>query len=168
MSRQFKTCVMLAVVLLQITILPHFKPFGVIPDYTFVFVLAIAIICEDAESVVFAAVSGFLLDLLTGAPIGVNTMLYMYISIGAVAISEKIYNKRLRVMLPVCFFASFIYQLLFGILSMLLRRASFYPGQILEVVLPVAAVNSIIFMPIFVILSKLRFEKRRKGIKYEQ
>lgn len=168
MSRKFKICMMLTVVLLQLTVLPHFKPLSVIPDYTFVFILAIAIICEDTESVVLATVTGFLLDLFTGAAVGVNTMLYMYISIAVIAIAGNIYNKRLKVVLPICFTASFVYQLIFGLLSMLLRRSAFYPEAILRVILSVAAVNSIIFIPVYLILSKLRFEKKRKGIKYER
>lgn len=168
MSRKFKTILLLTVILLQLTILPHFTPLGVIPNYALVFAIAVSIICEDQESVVFVALTGFLMDLFTGAPIGLNTLLYMYISIALMAAAGAVYNKSVRVVMPMCFAASFVYEILFGIFSSLLRGAVFYPAAILKVILPVAVINTVIFIPVYIILSKVRFEKKRKGIKYER
>lgn len=168
MSRRFKTILLLAVILLQTTVLPHFTPLGIIPNYTLVIAAALAIICEDTEIVVYNTIAGFLLDLFTGAPTGLNTLLYMYISIGIIAATKAVYNKRVRVVLPFCFVASFVYEIFFGIFSSLLRGSAFYPAAILKVVLPVSVINTIIFVPVYLILSKVRFEKKRKGIKYER
>lgn len=168
MSRNFKAITLLIVVLLQLTVLPHFTLFSVIPNYVLVFTIVMAIVGEDSESVVFSAVTGFAMDLLTGAPIGLNTLLYMYISIALVMITGTIYNKRIKVLVPMCFVASAVYEVLFGVFSSLLRGAGFYPEAIIKVVLPAAAMNTVIFIPVYLILSRLRFEKKRKGIKYER
>ncbi len=167
MSRSFKSIILIFAILMQTTILPHFTVFSVIPNYVFVLMIAISIINEDSESVVFAAVTGFLLDLFTGAPVGLNTLLYMYISIAVIVITGRIYIKRIKVVAPVCFIASVIYELVFGILSTLLRNGTFYPQAIVSVVLPVALINTVIFIPVYMVLSRVRFEKKRKGIKYE-
>lgn len=167
MSRSFKSIILIFAILMQTTILPHFTVFSVIPNYVFVLMIAISIINEDSESVVFAAVTGFLLDLFTGAPVGLNTLLYMYISIAVIVITGRIYIKRIKVVAPVCFIASVIYELVFGILSTLLRNGTFYPLAIVSVVLPVALINTVIFIPVYMVLSRVRFEKKRKGIKYE-
>ena len=43
MSIKFKTCLTLAVVLLQVTVLSHFTILGIIPNYVLIFTFAICI-----------------------------------------------------------------------------------------------------------------------------
>ncbi|MBR5535101.1 MAG: rod shape-determining protein MreD [Clostridia bacterium] len=168
MSMKFKSVLILAVIAFQLTVLPHFAPFGVVPNYTLIFVIAVCLISDGVESVIFSGVTGLLMDLFTGARIGLNILLYMYISIALIMVIDAVYNKRLRVVIPMCFVSSFIYELFFGVLSTLLRGATFYAEAVWKVVLPVALINTVIFIPVYIILSRLRFEKRKRGIKYER
>ncbi|MBQ8541505.1 MAG: rod shape-determining protein MreD [Clostridia bacterium] len=168
MGLKFKAFLMLAVVLLQVTVLSHFTLFGVIPNCVFVFVLALCIINDNAESVVFATVTGLMVDMLTGAQFGLNTLLYMYIAIGVIVVISFAYQKSIKIVVPMCLCASFMYELIFGILSFLFRGAAISFGVIFSVVIPACAVNTLVFIPVYVILSRLRFEKKRKGIKYER
>ena len=168
MSKKFKICLILTVMLLQLAILSHFTPFSVVPNYTFVVVLAIAIISPESESVVIGGVAGFLMDLFSGAPLGLNTLIYIYMIIGCIIVSEAVFSKNGVLMSIVCFGFSFLFELLFGIFSCLLRGASFGFDAIGSIVLPTAAINAAIFFPVYVILRRIRFEKRRKGIKYER
>ncbi len=168
MSLKFKSVLMAAVILLQLTVLSHFTPLGIIPNYILIFTIAVCIICDSAESVVFAACIGLLCDMLTGAPLGLNTLLYMYIAISAIVVTGVVYTKSLKVVLPLFFASAFLYELLFGVLSSLMRASAFYPAAILDVILPAAFVNTLIFIPVYIVLSKLRFEKKRKGIRYER
>lgn len=168
MSRRFKGILLICVILMQICVLSHFTPFGVIPNYTMVVLFAIIMINPDTENLVTAGITGAVTDILTGAPFGINTLLCIYLAIGCVFISQAIYNKRVTVFAPLCFAASFIYEIIFGIFSCLLRGAFFPPEMILKTVLPLAAVNTVIFIPVYEVLRRIRFEKKRKGIKYEQ
>ena len=168
MSLKFKSCLIAAVILLQLTVLSHFTPLGIIPNYILIFTVAICIICDSVESVVFAAVTGLLCDMLTGAPLGLNTILYMYIAIALIIGISIVYTKKLKVVVPLCFVSIFVYELVFGALSSLMRTSHFYPEAILNVMLPAALVNTLIFIPVYMVLSHLKFEKKRKGIKYEQ
>ncbi len=168
MSLKFKTTLMAAVILLQLTVLSHFTPLGVIPNYVLIFTIAICIICDSVESVVFSACIGLISDMLTGAPLGLNTIIYMYIAILTIMVTGIVYTKSLKVVVPMCFAASFIYELVFGVLSSLMRTASFYPEAILRIILPAAFINTLIFIPVYALLSHLKFEKRRKGIRYER
>lgn len=168
MGLKFKAFLMLAVVLLQVTVLSHFTLLGVIPNFIFVFVLALCIINDNAESVVFATVTGLLVDMLTGAQIGLNTLLYMYMAICVIVVISFAYQKSMKVVVPLCLCVSFVYELIFGILSFLFRGAAISFGVIFSVVIPAVAVNTIMFIPAYVVLSRIRFEKKRKGIKYER
>ena len=168
MSRKFKIIMLISVILLQMTVLAHFKPLGVIPNYTFVCVVVISLISADAESVIISACAGFLTDMFTGAPLGLNTLMCMYFSIVCAIISDVIYNKSVKLMCPVGFAASFLYELLFGIFSTLMRDRSFEIITVLLRALAIAAVNAVLFIPVFLILKRVRFEKKRKGIKYER
>ena len=168
MSRTFKAVLLTVVILMQITVLAHFTPFGIIPNYTMVILMCLVLVSPDVESVVIAGITGAVMDTLTGVPFGVNTLLCIYLAICCVLISVVIYNRRVTVFIPLCFAASFVYELLFGIFSCLLREAVFYPSVILNIVLPVAIINTVIFIPCYEIIRRIRFEQKRKGIKYEQ
>lgn len=168
MSLKYKSVMLAVVILLQLTVLSHFTLFGIIPNYILVFTLAICILCDSIESVVFAACIGLFTDMLTGAPMGLNTIIYMYIAIFSIAVTGLVYTKSIKVVAPMCFVAAFAHELIFGVISSLMRGAAFYPEAIIKVVLPASFVNTLIFIPVYFILSKLRFEKRRKGIKYER
>ena len=168
MSLKFRTCMMAAVMLLQLTVLSHFTPLGIVPNYILIFTIAICIIADSVESVVFATVTGLVCDMLTGAPLGLNTIIYMYIAISTIIVISVVYTKKLKVVVPMCFVAAFSYELVFGILSSLMRTSRFYPEAVLSVVLPASLINTLVFIPVYAVLSRLRFEKKRKGIRYER
>lgn len=168
MTRRFKSILLICVILMQVTVLAHFSPLNVYPNYTLVILVAMGLINPEVENVIIAGVIGFVSDILTGAPLGVNTLLYIYLVIFCIIISEAIYNKRVTLFIPVCFAGCFVYELLFGIFSCLIRKVAFAPYLIFKIVLPSAAVNTVIFVFVYEILRRLRFEKKKRGIKYER
>lgn len=168
MSRRFKIILLISVILMQMTVLAHFKPLGVVPNYTFVCVAIISLICADSESVIISACAGLLTDMFTGAPLGLNTLMCMYFSVACAIVSDVIYNKSVKLMCPVGFVASFLYELLFGIFSTIMRDKSLEIATVLIKALAIAAVDAVVFILVYLILKRVRFEKRRKGIKYEQ
>ncbi len=168
MSRKFKIVFLLVVILLQLSVLAHFKPFSVVPNYTFAAIFAIALISPKSETVVIAGFAGLLLDLFSGAPLGLNTLIYIYMTIGCIIVSEAIYTKNPIIMSGLCFVFSFVFELIYGVCSTLLRGAGFSFDIIGNIVLPAAGVNTVVFFLMYMVLRKLRFEKRRKGIKYER
>lgn len=168
MNRKFKIIFMSAVILAGVSILSGLKIFGIMPNYVFTALLAVTVIEPDTESVVTAACSGLALDLLSGCMIGMNALLCMYFMILCVLFVNMLYIKKLRIVVPMCFVMSFLYELLFGIFSTMLRGAGFAPLLTAVKVLPAAAFNTLIFLPMYIVLSRLRFEKKIKGIKYEK
>lgn len=168
MSRRFKTVLMMLAILLQVTVSAHFMPLGVIPNFVFTAVTAISIICIEPESTVFACASGLVLDMLSGAPLGLNGIMLMYFSIGCAFVSNFIYNKSVKMTVPVCFLSSFLYEGIFGAISAVLRECEFNATTVAGKALTIALVNSIVFIPLYVILGRIKPEKKRRGIKYEQ
>ena len=168
MTRSFKSILLICVLLLQVTILAHFTPLNVLPNYILASVIAISIIEPEVENIVMAGISGALYDVLTGAPFGINTLLYIYIAILCVIVASSVYNKRVTVFLPVCFTLCFVYELLFGVFSCLTREASFSFYLISKIILPTSVANTLVFVFAYEILRRLRFEKKKRGIKYER
>lgn len=168
MSRTFKAVLMIVCILMQITVLAHITPWGILPNYILVVLIATVLISPDTESVIIAGIAGALTDIFTGTAFGVNTLLCMYSAVVLVIISTNVYTRRVTYFAPVCFAVSFIYELIFGIISFLLRDTVFEISSIRRIVLPVAAVNAVIFIPVYEILRRVKTEKKRKGIKYER
>ncbi len=168
MSRKFKILLMISVILLQMTALAHFRFLGVIPNYIFVCVVAISVISPDAESVVVSAVAGLLTDILSGAPLGLNTLLCMYTALVCTLVASFVYNKSVKVMCPVCVAISFVYEVLFGISAALLSGSGFETNAVFSKAAAVTVVGGVVFVPVYILLGKVKSEKKRKGIKYEQ
>ncbi len=168
MSRRFKILFMLAVVILQATVLAHFTPFSVLPNFTLVSLLTICIIYPSDENIALAVGTGLLTDFISGAILGIATLLFMYAVILCNVVTETIFGKRVFVFAPLTFVISFIYELIFGVFSYLVRGVSFAFEAVYKTVLPVALLNTLIFIFLYLVLSRIKFEKKRKGIRYEQ
>ncbi|MGM9551574.1 MAG: rod shape-determining protein MreD [Clostridia bacterium] len=168
MSRKFKFIFMTIVVLLQATVLAHFTPFSVLPNYTLVALLSVTVQAFDDDSIPLAIFTGLLTDVISGAILGLGTLLCLYTVISWNLITEMIYEKRMIIISPIVFVLSFLYELLFGVFSCLIRGVSFVPQAILSTVLPVSVINAIIFIPVCICIGKVHFEKKGKGIRYEQ
>ncbi len=74
MSLQLGVPLLLAAALVQATILPYLRVYGGQPDLIVVLVLAWATLDHDREGMVWAFVGGLLLDLLSGAPLGLSSL----------------------------------------------------------------------------------------------
>ena len=168
MNRIFKLVVLVLVILLETTILAHFSPFGVIPNYVLTTAVAICVISPETDSVVICAVAGFFMDAFSGTPFGINALMYMYIAIVLVIISDMIYSKSVVVFAPICLVCSFLYETFRGLVSFLLRSAEVDVLSVFKISCFVALINTVVFIPVYVLLSKVKIEKKRKGIKYEQ
>ena len=168
MNRTFKIVMMILVILLNISVLPHFSVFHIVPNYTFVFLMIIALLFPDSESVVIAGFSGLLTDLLSGSLFGLNTLLCIYLTIACIFISGAFFIKKMKLICPLCFVLSFVYELLFGAASVLSRGAAFLPQMMLTKALPTAVFNTVLFAVLYPLLKRVKIEKRKRGIKYER
>lgn len=78
-----------AAALIQCSVFPHIRMFGVIPDFALCAASAVSCYEENRVSCVLAAVTGFLLDIAGGAPYMISPALFLLASVIALAFSRK-------------------------------------------------------------------------------
>lgn len=159
---------MAAVILLEVSILSRFRIFSSIPNYMFVFLLAITCISPEKESIIMAGACGLAMDILSGSIFGLNTLLCIYLTVICALFVNTLYIKKMKVIVPMVFVLLFLYELLFGTMCFLMRQAQFSPKMILSPVLPTAILGTVLFVLVYILLNRVHFEKKVRGIKYEQ
>lgn len=168
MNRTFKIIVSAAVILLEISVLSGIKVFSRTPDYALVLALALCIICPERESVVLAAFCGLFKDFLSGSVFGLNTLLFMYLSTACVFFADLLYIKKLKILAPSVFLLSLVYEAVFGVVCLLERRVGFTFAAVFVPSFKTAIINTVLFIPVYLILKRVRFEKKIRGIRYER
>ncbi|MCD8048830.1 MAG: rod shape-determining protein MreD [Clostridia bacterium] len=166
MNRTFKIILTAAVIILESCVLSNFRIWGVKPDYALALLLAITVIAPEPESVVLAFAAGIFADLLSGAVFGLNTLLFMYLSLACALFVNTLYIKKMKLICPMCFVAAFLYEAIFAVLSMIIREAELLPIMFARA-LSCAVLDTVIFVILYLILLRVHFEKKPKGIKYE-
>jgi len=80
-------------------------------NFSLVFVIGLAILLPPLEALIWGAVSGLSLDLITTMPLSMNALLYMFLAFGVSMFARSFYRKRWFII--VLFFAvsSFLYNL---------------------------------------------------------
>ena len=98
MSLQIGFPLMLAAALLQAIILPRLRMYGGQPDLVAIIVLAWAILDHKQEGMVWAFVGGLCLDLLSGVPLGISSLVLVPIAFLVSLTEAQVY--RTNVLLP--------------------------------------------------------------------
>jgi rod shape-determining protein MreD len=151
---------LLAIALLQATVMPHLAIWGVFPDLPLIVVASWGLLRGPREGLTWGFVAGIAVDIFAGAPFGTATLSLTLIGLlsGLGATSAL----RARIILPMVFV--FLTTLLYALLYMLIVQVS---GQIvpwldnlLRIVLPSAVLNGLLTP---VIIELLRIVHRRLG-----
>jgi len=79
-SLQLGAPLMLLAAILQATVLPRLRIFGGQPDLVLLIVLAWAVLDHDREAMAWAFVGGFWLDLFSGVPVGISSLILVPIA----------------------------------------------------------------------------------------
>jgi rod shape-determining protein MreD len=74
MSLQFGIPLMLVAALIQATILPHLRIYSGQPDLVVVIVLAWTVLDRGQEGMIWAFIGGLILDIFSGAPMGITSL----------------------------------------------------------------------------------------------
>ncbi|MBN1310398.1 MAG: rod shape-determining protein MreD [Anaerolineae bacterium] len=98
MSLQIGIPLLLAATLLQAVVLPHLRMYGGQPDLVVVLVLAWATLDHEQEGMVWAFIGGLCLDLLSGVPLGISSLVLVPIAYLVSLTEARVY--RTNVLLP--------------------------------------------------------------------
>lgn len=78
--------------ILQTTILQHFRIFGIIPNTTLILLVVFAILFGRKKGAGIGLIAGLLQDILIGKILGVNALVYMLIGLGIGSFENKIFK----------------------------------------------------------------------------
>ncbi len=98
MSLQLGIPLMLAAALIQAIILPRLRMYGGQPDLVVLIVLSWAVFDEAQEGMVWAFIGGLFLDLFSGAPLGISSLVLVPITYLVGLTEARVY--RTTILLP--------------------------------------------------------------------
>lgn len=96
-------------IVIQTTWIHAIEIFRVVPCLTFVFCVCYSIKKGGLLPIIISLACGFVLDALNAGSVGVDALLYMYISLGCVWLNECLFNKSLKVIMLCVLAASLLY-----------------------------------------------------------
>ena len=146
---------LVAVALLQTTVMPHLAIRGVFPDLALLVVVSWSLLCGTREGAIWGFIAGLAVDLFSGAPFGAATVSLMAASflsgLGEVTV------VRARFVLPsiVMFAATIIYDLLFLFIVWISGQPVAWLDSLTDIILPTAVLNAVLTPVVFIALRRL-------------
>jgi rod shape-determining protein MreD len=157
MNAYWTFALLIALVLLQVTVVPQFtaglgSAFGVHPDLVLIAVTAWSLLRGAEEGMLWALIAGVAMDFVSGAPFGMSTLPLLIVSFGAGLSQRGIFRFDLVIPILIIPVATLIYQ------AMMLAwlKAFGWPvtwGEGLSrIVLPTIWVNTLVMPAIYWLL----------------
>ncbi len=138
------TCVFLFFLVSAETALSgSFRIFGAAPLPTLVFCVCLSLQKEPFFAASACALCGVFLDLAKGVPVGIDCLLYTYISVGCIWLGRRVYFRK-KWMIALCVFC---FVLAYGFLSSVIQGV--FIGRITPAFLLGSAVYSAALTPLF-------------------
>lgn len=158
-------------VILQGTWLPQMRLGGVMPDAVLVALSSWALLAGGVVVVAPAAIAGVLLDMLTGAPLGLSAAAFLIAILAVGWWRGTVFYTGIGVFIVAAIVATFAYDatLLVGLQS--LHDTIDWPAALRRVVAPSAALNGLLALPAGYVCTALarrlgyleQIERRRTG-----
>ncbi|MFQ6057781.1 MAG: rod shape-determining protein MreD [Anaerolineae bacterium] len=146
--------------LLQTTLVPHLSVAGVKPDLMLMAVVSWSLLRGAGEGIVWGAIGGLILDLLSGGPFGICTL--SLILVGYLTGLGEINIFRANILLPgvTVLFATLVYNLALLLLLQILGWPVTWGLNLLRIILP-AILWNMVLMPL--VYTPLRWLHRATG-----
>jgi len=156
MSLQVGIPLFLIAMLIQATILPHLRVFGGQPDLIVVLVLTWAILDHDREGMAWAFVGGLFIDLLSGAPFGISSLILVPVAYLVGLTEARVYRTSLALPLVLTAGGALAYHAAY---LLLLRFLADFPVAWTEipgyVTVPSVIFDVILIIPVLRVLSRV-------------
>ncbi len=160
-------CIFL-VLIVQTTVLSYVKIFGIIPNLLLIFTVCFCLVTPDFRCLVYAIISGILLDITGGRMIGINTLLCTYVAFSCLFIRDKLYNNNEIIAAIFTLVISFAYGLLCYTINFLLWGELNIFYAVFRIIVPEAVYNAVLALFIYPIVKLIENgpKKKRKKTKY--
>ena len=150
--------------LLQVCVLSEIKPFGIIPNIVFVFLVC----CSIGEGNWFMAgiigvVCGVFLDISSGTIIGLNAVVCMYIGIFCSVLSKRFFKGKFLVSLLFVFCASIIYEIIIYVFGYALWHSSNFIYSVGKVIFPAALCNAAMAVVLYLPVRRINNTGNQRG-----
>lgn len=156
MSLQVGIPLFLVAMLIQATVLPHLRVFGGQPDLIVVLVLAWATLDHDREGMAWAFMGGLFIDLLSGGPFGISSLILVPIAYLIGLTEARVYRTSLVLPLVLTAGGALAYHVAY---LLLLRLLADFPVAWTEVLgyvtVPSVIFDVILIIPILRVLGRL-------------
>jgi len=139
----------MAAAVLQSTVMGYLEVFSVRPNIIITLAVVIALLRRTLESAIMGFSLGLTMDILMGKTLGWYALLLFLLSVLISLVNEKLYRDRLLVLMGFCFLSSVVVETSFIVIIFLFRGYEHIPYLFTRVVLPEAALNSILILPLF-------------------
>ncbi|WP_422444561.1 rod shape-determining protein MreD [Thermoanaerobacterium sp. DL9XJH110] len=159
--------IVILLIILQSTVMAFFQIGGIRPDLPLVFILCVALVKGEYPGAFFGLVSGLLEDIIYGRFLGFNALVKFLTGYIAGYGSRDIYKGPAIITMGLTFLGSFIYNLIFMLISTFLGQINQPWNFFMPVVFPTALFNMLISPFIYHLVVKLeRFFDYYFNIKY--
>lgn len=153
MSLQLGIPLTLVAAILQATVLPRLRIFGGQPDLVLLIVLTWALLDHDREAMAWAFVGGFWLDLFSGVPIGISSLILVPITYLVGLTEAGVYRTNIVLPLALGVVGIWAYHLLFLFaLRFLAGMALSWSEVLFYVTLPSGFFDLVLIYPVMLLL----------------
>jgi rod shape-determining protein MreD len=143
---------LIAIAILQSTIVPQLAVWGVFADLPLLVVVSWSLLRGSREGIVWGFIAGVAVDLFSGAPFGAATLPMIAVGFLSGLGQAAVFRAHIALPLVAMFLATVVYDLLF----LLVVRISGYPvawlESLLRLVLPSAVLNTVLMPVLFIIM----------------
>ncbi len=160
MKDRYIILILLAIIILQTTLLQLFRIAGVIPDLMLVWVVITAALFDKKTSIKTAIYAGILFDIVSGKGLGVHLAIYLPVALVIATIEDKIFKDNqvtpfILLGLATAFsyiFTAFVYYFSTGRFLLVTRLFSHF--------LPSLIYNLLVGAIFYLIVMRLRVEEK--------
>lgn len=156
MSYLFLGLVVLFTVLLQTTVAPRFLLLDLKPDLLLIVIIVWGAARGLQEAVTGGLIGGILLDIISGAPLGITTIALLPVSYVAGQSRSYLQGTHLLTVLAIVFCGTFVYDSVFLFSLQSTGWDVDWPSSLARILVPVAVLNSLVSPLPFWVLGRFR------------
>jgi len=155
MSLQLGVPLTLFAAILQATVLPRLRIFGGQPDLVLLIVLIWAVLDHDREAMAWAFVGGIWLDLFSGVPIGISSLILVPITYLVGLTEAQVYRTNIVLPLALGVLGIWTYHLMFVLaLRLLAGMLLSWSAVFFYVTLPSGFFDLVLIYPVMLLLRR--------------
>ena len=140
-------------IVIQSTLLAPIKIGSFSPDFNLILIIIIAMLSDVKGGSVFALGNGYLMDVLSGGLMGVNTLSRLSIYAAIRGTTNNVYYHQIPVLLVVLFLSTIFSWFFIWVVIKLNSDIDFSVS--LNVILKQGAINTLVGVPIYLMIKKI-------------